>query len=145
MTDNHSRRAEAPVSNAALIMGKPSESHLDSAILILATLALSFSGFAGLAEGAPRTLLIAGAGFWLLMLLVPWMFLSSRMASQSVRAAVAAAFGTLVGTCVYLGSATGEGWLGLLLYGSAGGAIGFVTDWARYLRRKFIWGDIHSR
>ncbi len=121
-------------------MGAPTKSYLAPAVAIFAALAVGFAGFGGLATSEPhRNLFAAGAGFWLLMLLVPWMFVSAKGWSGSAHSAVAAAFGALTGLCVSLCFASGAGWGDLFNHTAGGAVIGFVSYWLRIIRHGASW------
>ena len=123
-------------------MEAPSKSYLAPSAAIFAILAVAFSGFGGLmTEERSRTLFAAGAGFWLLMLIVPWIFFSAREQSQLARSAMAAAFGALAGTCYSLCFAPGAGWLALFNHSAVGAALGFVSYWVSLIRRGTLWRD----
>jgi hypothetical protein len=116
-------------------MGAPTKSYLAPAVVTFATLAVAFAGIGGIVAAEPdRNLFAAGAGFWLLMLLVPWTFASTKEWPRSAHSGVAAAFGALVGACVGLCFAPATGLSGLFSHTAAGAFIGFVGYWLALIR-----------
>lgn len=121
-------------------MRSSTKSYLVPAVAIFATLAVAFSGFGGLvAEERYRNLFAAGAGFWLLMLFVPWVFVSSREWPYSAHSAAAAAFGALSGICFSLCFASHGGWGVFATHTASGALIGFVSYWLALLRAGSLW------
>lgn len=123
-------------------MVPPANQYLAPAIAIFAVLAVTFAGFGGLAATeSHRNLFAAGASFWLLMLLVPWIFVSTRDWSQTTQSSVSVAHGGLAGLCVSLCFAPGAGWMALLAHLAAGAAIGFAIHWLLLIRYGTLWRD----
>lgn len=117
-------------------MGSPTKPYLASTITILAVLAVTFAGLGGVVTGdAHRNFFAAGSGFWLLMLIFPWLYLSAKKNwSDASHSAVAAAFGALAGACFRLCFSPGEGWGSLFSHVVIGGLIGFASYWLWVVR-----------
>lgn len=123
-------------------MAPPANRYLAPAVAIFAVLAITFAGFGGLAATeSHRKLFAAGAGFWLLMLLVPWIFRSARDWSQTTQSTASAAHGGFAGLCFSLCFAPGAEWKALLAYLAAGAAIGFASHWLLLIRSGALWRD----
>lgn len=123
-------------------MGDQPSSHIAPAIVLLAVCSVAFSGFGGLAdEEQMRTLLGAGAGFCLIMLLVPWIMLMARRWSAWAQCGMSTAYGALGGICYGLYFGAGTGWTSLLVNLAAGAGLGFLSFWARWLRYAYSWDD----
>ena len=116
-------------------MGEQSSSHIAPAIVFLAVGAVAFSGAGGLVPGEKaRMLLGAGAGFCLIMLLVPWIMLTARPWSEWAHCGMSTAHGALGGVCYGLYFDAGSGWASLLGSSAAGAGLGFLSFWAWRLR-----------
>ena len=121
-------------------MATPSNQYLAPAIGIFATLAIAFAGIGGqAATDSHRNLFAAGSGFWLLMLLIPWIFLSTRNWSHRTQSVLSASYGALAGLCVSLCFASGAGWVALIGHTAVGAAIGFVSYWLWLIRTGTLW------
>ena len=105
------------------------------AVTLLAGSAVAFSGFGGIASSeAGRVLCGAGAGFCLLMLIVPGIFLSSRYQSVQADNALYMAVGALLGACFTLYFESGSSWLSLIGNVLIGAGLGFIMYWVYRLR-----------
>lgn len=124
-------------------MGDQPSSHIAPAIVLLAVGAVAFSGFGGLVPGEKvRTLLGAGAGFCLMMLLVPWIMLTARPWSEWAHCGMSTAYGALWGICYGLYFGAGTGWASPLVNAAAGAGLGFLSYWAWRLKHpRSGWDD----
>jgi hypothetical protein len=123
-------------------MGSPTKPYLASTITILAVLAVAFAGLGGVVtDEAHRKFFAAGSGFWLLMLVFPWLWLSAKNWSYASHSAVAAAFGALAGVCFRLCFSPGEAWGSLFAHIMIGGLIGFASYWLWVLRSLLLYRD----
>lgn len=116
-------------------MERPLSSYLAPAVALFATLAVLCAGIGGLlGEGPHRTLLAAGSAFWLAMLFVAWIFISTRDPSRLSQSGIAAAIGALAGLCGGLCFTPERGWSGLVSATAIGAICGFVGYWLSLLR-----------
>lgn len=123
-------------------MGDQPSSHIAPAIVLLAVCAVAFSGSGGLVTGEQvRTLLGAGAGFCLIMLMVPWIMLMARRWSAWAQCGMSTAYGALGGICYGLYFGAGTGWTSPLFNLAGGAGLGFVSFWAWRLRYPASWWD----
>lgn len=117
--------------------------YLAPSISSFAALAVVCAGAGGLVSAEPlSTVFVAGSGFWLLMLLVPRIFMPASVGSHLTQSALAAAYGAIVGLCFGLCFVTGEGWSGVLSIAAGGGAIGFAGYWAWFVRAGGFWREV---
>ena len=116
---------------------------LAPAVVLLAASAVVFAGVGGLVSGGTgQKLCAAGAGFCLMMLFVPWIFLSAKGLSTGADMGIAVAFGALGGLCYGLCFAAGAGLTGLVGNAALGAGAGFVGYWGQRFRRLSGWrGD----
>ncbi|NBW08253.1 MAG: hypothetical protein EBR82_09520 [Caulobacteraceae bacterium] len=115
---------------------------LAPAVVLLAVSAVLFAGIGGLVSGGTgQKLCAAGAGFCLMMLVVPWVFLSARRLSTGADMGMAVAFGALAGLCYGLCFGAGAGLPGLVGNVALGAGAGLVAYWGRRLRRLSNWRD----
>lgn len=116
-------------------MERPLSSYLAPAVALFATLAVLCAGIGGLlGEGPHRTLLAAGSAFWLAMLFVAWIFVSTRVPSRLSQSGISAAIGALTGLCCGLCFTPERGWIGLVSATAIGAICGFVGYWLSLLR-----------
>ncbi|MDQ8030195.1 MAG: hypothetical protein REJ23_15820 [Brevundimonas sp.] len=117
--------------------------NLTPVVMALAFLAVVCAGAGGLmSTEAHRNLFAAGSGFWLLMLLVPWIFASTDDYSHLTRSLISAAYGALAGLCFGLCLVEGERWSAVLGSAALGAVIKFTVYWAWFLRRGGLWREL---
>jgi hypothetical protein len=117
--------------------------YLAPSVAAFIALAIVCAGAGGLVSTeASRNLFAAGSGFWLLMLLVPAMFISRSMDSHLKQSALFAAYGAIGGLCAGLCFFIDEGWSGVLTLAAGSGFLGFVGYWASYLRSVEFWRNV---
>jgi len=112
--------------------------HLQRLTVAFAILAVTCAGFGGLAEPGPmRTLLGAGASFWLLMLIVPMIFVSGKGWSNLTLSGLHTAWGALSGACY--GLFFEHGGFAVVQSTAVGAAVGFFGYWTTYLKTGRPW------
>lgn len=118
-------------------MKLPPPTYLALAVVAFAVLAVLFAGVGGfVSEPSARTLLAAGAAFWLAMIIVPWTFFSATQnLSRAAGSGISAALGALVGMCYGLCFSPESDLTGLLGNTFGGAAIGCLTYWLQLVRR----------
>lgn len=116
---------------------------LAPAVVLLAASAVVFAGVGGLVSGGTgQKLCAAGAGFCLMMLFVPWIFLSTKRLSTGADMGISVAFGALGGVCYGLCFAAGSGLPGVVGNVALGAGAGFISYWGWRLRSLSSWrGD----
>ncbi len=111
-------------------------------MLVLVVSAVFLSGWGGLVSSPkPHSLLGAGAGFCLLMLIVPGLFLMMAERATPVMFGLATGQGAVFGLCGSLYFFAGGGLSALLQYTAAGAGFGLFSAIGGWLRDRVIYGD----